>query len=249
VADTGNGRVIRFKADSGVESGPVKPAQFWREPYDLGYNRWTGTIWQTVTAAGGMVAPSGLALSADGQRLFVSDASTQDIVAFAVDAPPTDAELAGLTGDLEGQVTAVNPFEEIVSAHPTTNIHIHTYARGPPPAAAAAAAAAADAAAAAAAAAAANMPRCQWHIMSCTYLLAATAVSVSVSGTYGTCIRIHYVLYRRVGFIPQRHRSRVLLTILSAHGYSIQMQSPIVSSSSTRTAQALVCPLMLRYAL
>lgn len=92
VADTGNARVIRFKADSGTDSGPVKPAQYWREPYQLGYHQWVGTSWQVIADEsdfpGPAPLPSGLAISADGQRLFVSDAASQVVIAFAVTAPP-----------------------------------------------------------------------------------------------------------------------------------------------------------------
>ena len=123
VADTGNARVIRFKADSGTDDGPVKPAKYWREPYELGYNRWVGTVWQVVAGRGAgddLVAPSGLAMSPDGLRLFVSDAATQDIVAYSVDAPPDTAALDGVTGRFGAntpQLSSLLPFRVIGRIH------------------------------------------------------------------------------------------------------------------------------------
>ena len=127
VADTGNARVIRFKADSGTDDGPVKPAKYWREPYELGYNRWVGAIWQVVAGRGAadgagddLVAPSGLAMSPDGLRLFVSDASTQDVVAYSVDAPPDAAALDGVSGRFGAnspQLSSVQGFRMLGRIH------------------------------------------------------------------------------------------------------------------------------------
>ena len=70
----------------------------------LGYQRWVGTSWQVVAPVsdfpGATPLPSGLAISADGQRLFVSDAASQAIIAFAVTAPPRTPQPS--TGEFAG---------------------------------------------------------------------------------------------------------------------------------------------------
>lgn len=99
VADTGNGRVIRFSPSRSRNAGSVKPRQYWREPYQLGYDHMVDTSWQVVVDHNDFEGfappwPSGLAKSSDGERLFVSDAGNQKIYAFAVSEPPSDPEPA-----------------------------------------------------------------------------------------------------------------------------------------------------------
>ena len=82
IADPANHRVVRLDVTSGKDSGVVKAWKEWREGY-YNYGRVVDADWEVAHDCPGKT-PSGLALSPDGSRLFVSYRATGEIVALQV---------------------------------------------------------------------------------------------------------------------------------------------------------------------
>jgi hypothetical protein len=74
VADTGLGRVMALDLDSGASNGQL--GGNWDGVGD--YSGWDGASWEPVVT--GLSSPSGLVL--DGDRIFVADFDTSEILAF-----------------------------------------------------------------------------------------------------------------------------------------------------------------------
>jgi DNA-binding beta-propeller fold protein YncE len=82
IADPGNGRVVKLHTKSGTNIGDLKDKREWREPHAEYSAVSDATFLDFVAPNTGLLVPSGLAVS--GERLFVGDHATSDIVVYSL---------------------------------------------------------------------------------------------------------------------------------------------------------------------